>query len=136
MKTPYQIELIAKHNDAQKFDEYCDKNNISLWYLDVPESNKMNDGRYYVQLPEYDMYVLYHNGKLKKLDNRALKKIQTLAQRKTAQKFDEYCDVHNITLRYLAVPESQDMNDGYYHVELPEYNVKALYYNGKLKKFN
>jgi len=48
--------------------------------------------------------------------------------------FDAWCDKNKVDVSYVDVTLT-DLNDGYYNVELPDYNLEICYYDGGLESF-
>ena len=48
--------------------------------------------------------------------------------------FDAWCDKNKVDVTWLDVTLT-DLNDGYYNVELPAYNLEVCYYDGGLEHF-
>ena len=67
MKILNEIQAFAETNDAVAFDKYCETNGIWNDWLDVTITN-FNDGYYNVYLPDYEVNVLYFNGKLEEFN--------------------------------------------------------------------
>ena len=51
----------------------------------------------------------------------------------TAAEFEALCEKNRIHTSWLDV-SLMDYNDGYYNVEIMEYNLFVAYYNGKLEE--
>lgn len=66
MKTLNEIRTFAETNDAVAFDKYCTENQISNEWLDVTLTD-FNDEVYNVYLSDYEVGVMYYNGKLEEL---------------------------------------------------------------------
>jgi hypothetical protein len=74
--------------------------------------------------------------KLNPLTNMiTIKEIRIFAENNDAVAFDKWCDDNGVLNEWLDVTLT-DFNDEYYNVELPEYGVNVMYYNGKLEEFN
>ena len=69
------------------------------------------------------------------MNMRTINEIRIFAETNDAVAFDKWCDTNGIPNEWLDVTLT-DFNDGYYNVELPEYGVNVMYYNGKLEEFN
>ena len=67
MKPLSEIQAFAETNDAVAFDKYCDTNGISNEWLDVTVTD-FNDEYYNVYLSDYDVHVMYYNGKLEEFN--------------------------------------------------------------------
>jgi hypothetical protein len=48
--------------------------------------------------------------------------------------FDAWCDANKVDVSYVDVTLT-DLNDGYYNVELPAYNLEVCYCDGLLEHF-
>ena len=61
------------------------------------------------------------------------KELIALAPTINAVEFESICELNGIHTSWLDV-SLMDFNDGYYNVEVLEYNLFVAYYNGKLEE--
>jgi hypothetical protein len=60
------IKTYAKAHTASEFEAFCLSNRIGVSWLDVTLTD-FNDGYYNVQLPYYDIDVIYYDGVLEEI---------------------------------------------------------------------
>jgi hypothetical protein len=70
--------------------------------------------------------------KTPKITKRELKAI---APTITAVEFEELCERNGIFVSWLDV-NLMNYNEEYYNVEVEEYGLEVIYYNGKLEEIN
>ena len=70
--------------------------------------------------------------KTPKITKRELKAI---APTITAAEFEELCERNGIFVSWLDV-NLMNYNEEYYNVEVEEYGLEVIYYNGKLEEIN
>ena len=61
--------------------------------------------------------------------------IKKFAQSHSASEFEKYCEINNINNVWLDVTLT-NFDEEYYNVELPQYSLEVIYYNGKLEELN
>jgi hypothetical protein len=61
------------------------------------------------------------------------KELIAIAPTINAVEFESLCELNGIHTSWLDV-SLMDYNDGYYNVEVLEYNLFVAYYNGKLEE--
>lgn len=61
--------------------------------------------------------------------------IKKFAQSHSASEFEKYCDINNIHCSWLDV-NIMNYDQDYYNVELPQYSLEVIYYDGKLEELN
>jgi hypothetical protein len=66
---------------------------------------------------------------------KTINQIVEFATSTDAVGFENYCTENRIMVEWLDVTLT-DMNEGYYNVYLPIYDMGVMYYNGKLEEFN
>ena len=62
-----EIRTFASTHNAVEFDNWCGLEGIDCEWLDVTLTD-FNDETYNVVLPEYDIHVMYYNGKLEEFN--------------------------------------------------------------------
>jgi hypothetical protein len=61
--------------------------------------------------------------------------IKKFAASHSASEFERYCEINNIDVTWLDVTLT-NYDEEYYNVELPQYSLEVIYYDGKLEELN
>jgi hypothetical protein len=61
-----------------------------------------------------------------------LQDIKEFAQANNAVNFENWCKKNKVATQWLDIDNIMDINDGYYSVQLADYNQTVLYCDGKL----